>query len=111
RERIGRIHDEIRRLRNPRLADQRLGEALRMMRVVGAEAAFDAKPLMIRGTVATYDADDPIVGDVIGELAAHPAVRTHRSHVTVDRLEIRVVRGRKRSRRARLHAFATGDTG
>src|SRR5207249_2219993 len=44
-------------------------------------------------------------------LAAHAAVRAHGGNLALDGREIRVVRGRERAGRARLDAFAAGDTG
>ena len=95
----------------PGLPDQRLRQPLRMRDVVEAEAALDAQPLVVRRAVAALDVHDLVVVDVVGELAAHAAVRAHRRDLLVDRREVRVVRRRERAGRARLHAFAAGDTG
>ena len=45
-------------LRHAGLADQRPRQALRVMRVVEAEAALDAQPVVIGRAVAALDADD-----------------------------------------------------
>ena len=50
RQRIGRVHDEIRRLRHAGLADQRLGEALPVMHVI--EAVSDPLRTGARGSPA-----------------------------------------------------------
>src|SRR5207253_2135219 len=95
----------------PGLADQRRGQSLAVMNVVEAEAPLDAKALAIGDAVASFDAHDTIVGDVIGELAANTAIRTHRRDGLVHRDQIGVVRRRERTGGAGLHAFAARDAG
>ena len=68
-QRVG-IHREVRRLGDAGLADERLGEALRMLHVVEAEAPLHAQALVVRRAVAALDVDDRVVLHVIGELAA-----------------------------------------
>ena len=77
-ERVARVHREVGRFLHTRLADQRLGQPLRVRRVVKAEAAFDAQPFFVGGTLATFDADDGVVLDVVGELTPDTAIRTYR---------------------------------
>ena len=87
-----------------------------MGHIVEAEAAFDAEPILVRGTVTTADIEQLVVLDVVGELAADAAIGAH----AVDRA-IRILRahvgfvhqgGRhERAGRASLHAFAAGDAG
>src|SRR5207253_8024880 len=104
-------HREVRRLVYPGFADQRLGQALRMMRVIEAEAPLDAEPFVVGRSIAALDSHDAVVLDVIGELAADAAVRTKRSHLAIDRDEVRVVSGRQSAGRAGLHALSAGHTG
>jgi len=111
RVRVGRVHREVRRLGNTRLANERLGQPLRVVYVVEAKAPFDAKPLKVRRPVAPFDANDPVVVDVVRNLTTDAAVGTHGVHGLVDLLEIRVTRRRERAGRARLHAFAACDAG
>ena len=65
RQRIGGIHREVRRLVYPGFADQRLGQALRMMRVIEAEAPLDTEPFVVGRSIAALDPHDVVVGDVI----------------------------------------------
>src|SRR6266542_6432923 len=55
RQRIRRIDGEVRALRHAGLADQRLGEPMRMRGVVEAEAAFDAQPALVCDAVTAFD--------------------------------------------------------
>src|SRR5512132_3450475 len=87
------------------LADQRLGQALRVTHVVETEAPLDAEPLVIRRAVAAFDVHDPVILDVVRDLAADAAVRTDGRDPAIDRLHERVVRRRERAGRTRLHAF------
>ena len=108
-ERIRGVGGETGRLREPRLADERLRQAMRVIDVIEAEATLDAQPLVIRGTVAPFDMDDPVFLDVVRDLAADAAVRTHRGDFRVDRAQKRLVGRRERACRAGLHAFAAGN--
>ena len=92
-----------------RLADQRLGEAMRMLHVVEAVAALHAQPARVRRTVLALHVEDRVVLDVIGELAADAAVRTHRIDLLVGDDLAGIARGHQRAGRARLHALAAGD--
>ena len=103
------IDGEFGGLRNAGSADQRLGQAMRMLDVVEAEAALDAQPRVVRGPVAAVDAHDCVIGNMIGDLAADAAIGTYGADRLVDRRQIRVLRRRQRAGRAGLHAFAAGD--
>src|SRR6185312_2412044 len=109
RERIGRVHDEVRALGDTLLANQRPGQALRVMHVVVAIATLDAQALMVRRAVAAFDSYDLVVLDVIVELAADAAVRADGWYDLVGNDQIGVVRRRQGSGRTGLHAFAAGD--
>jgi hypothetical protein len=109
RQRVCWIDGEIRRLWNAVAADQRLHEPMRMSDVVETEAPLDAQSFVIGRTVASFDADDRIVRHVISELAAHAAIGAHRRHFAIDRRQVRIIGGRERAGRARLHAFAARD--
>ena len=98
------------------LANERLREAVRVAHIVEAEAAFDAEPVLVRGPVAAADVEELVVLDVIGELAAHPAIGAHAVDLAVRELgaHVRLIddgRGHQRTGRASLHAFAAGDAG
>jgi len=110
---VGGIDGEHRGLREAGLADQRLGQALRMRRIVETIAALDAQAVMVRRTVLAVDElDDVLLGvDVIGQQAAHAAERAHRVHGLVDGLEADIARRHQSAGRARLHALAAGDAG
>ena len=72
------IHDEIAALRRIVAADQWHGEPLGMARIIKTIAALDAQPRMIRRTIAALDVQNLVIFDVIGELAAHSAIRAQR---------------------------------
>src|SRR6266550_9119525 len=85
------------------------------MNVIEAEAALDTEPVLIGRPVLAGDIEQLVVFDVIGELTANAAIRTH----AVDRpvgfggKDIALVdqrRWHQRTGRTGLHAFATGDT-
>src|SRR5262249_1509383 len=98
------------------LADERLHEAVRMAHVVETEAALDAEPVLVRRPVAAADVEELVVLDVIGELAADPAIRAHAVDLAVREsgAHVRGIGGGRRHQRAGgagLHAFAAGDAG
>src|SRR5437868_10938902 len=64
---------------------------------------------MVRRSIAPFDMDDCVVGDVVRDLAADTAIRAYRRHFLVDRFEISVLGRRQRAGRTRLHTFAAGD--
>ena len=82
-----------------------------MVGVVEAVAALDAQPGVIGGTVATFDEEDAVVLDVVGDLAADAAERTERLDLLVGNRQRDVARRHQRAGRAGLHAFAAGDAG
>src|SRR6516225_824173 len=51
-------------------ADQRLGQAVRVVGVVESKPTLDAQPVMVGRAIFAVDRDDPIVADLIGQLAA-----------------------------------------
>ncbi len=111
RRRIARIEFDLSRLRDPGLADQRLGQPVRVVRVIETVASLDAQPAMVRRPVLAGDEFDPVVRDVVGQQAADAAERAHRVHRAIDRREARLARRRERAGRTGLHALAAGDTG
>ena len=55
-----------------------------MVDVIEPEATLDAQPVLIRRAVASRHVTDLVVLDVIGDLAADPAVRAHAVDPAVD---------------------------
>ena len=103
-------------LRDPVLADQRLGQPVGMVGIVEAEAALDAEPVVVGRAVLAFDRDDAVVADLVGQLAADAAIGAHTVDFAVGGVGIDAVRvdqGRRHQRagRAGLHAFAAGDAG
>ena len=87
-----------------------------MMDVVEAEAALDAKPVVIGRAVAAFGVDHLLVLDLIGDLAADAAERAQRIDllVGIDGAGLVLIqhhRRHQRAGRAGLHAFAAGDAG
>ena len=78
RPRIGRIDEFVRDFRHALLADHRLGDALRIVHVVEAEAALHAQPVLVRRTVLAGDVEQLVVLDIVGELAADAAIGADR---------------------------------
>jgi hypothetical protein len=65
RQRIGGSIVKSADFGNASRADQRLGQPVRVRHVVEAEAALDAEPLVIRGSVAAFDVDDLVAAHVV----------------------------------------------
>src|SRR5262249_29612293 len=80
---IGGVDGVVGMLGHAVLADERLHEAMRMAHVVEAEAALDAEPVLVRRPVAAADVEELVVLDVVGELAADPAIRAHAVNLAV----------------------------
>ncbi len=85
-----------------------------MMDVVEAEAALDAKPIVIGRAVAALGIDHLLVLDLIGDLAADAAIGTQRIDLAVGIGHARLLlvehyRWHQRAGRTSLHAFAAGD--
>src|SRR5207237_5032647 len=81
-----------------------------------AEPAFDAEPVVVGRPVFALDRDDPVVFDLVGQLAADPAIGAHAVDIAVGGVSISPVRVDQRRRhqragRAGLDAFAAGDAG
>src|SRR5437773_4442270 len=103
------IDAEIGGLRHAGFAHERLGQAMLVMNVVEAVTALDAQALLVRGSIAPFDANDRVVLDVIRELTADAAVRTYRVHGPVRLGERGTARRGQRARGTRLYAFAARD--
>ena len=82
---VARVDAGIDRLGRVLAADQRLGQALRAVGVVEAEAALDAQPVLVGRPVAAGDEGDLVVADMIGDLAADAAVRADAVDLAVGR--------------------------
>src|SRR5208282_1937407 len=96
--------------------DQRLCQTVGMVDIVIAEAALDAQPLVIGRAVAAFDVQDLVVLDLVAELATDAAKRAEAGDLAVgpSGAHLAVVehgRRHQRPRRARLDAFAAGNTG
>ena len=96
--------------------DHRRDDALRMVHVVEPEPALDAQPAVIGGAVPPLDLDQPVVLDVVGELAADAAIGAEAVDGPVRRDGARrvLVHHRRRHQRpggACLDALAAGDAG
>src|SRR5262249_15081151 len=116
RPRVGGIDHVVGVLGHTVLAHERLHEAVRMADIVETEATFNAEPVLVRRPVAATDMEELVVLDMVGELAAHPAVGAHAVHLPIRELGayIRLVeqrRGHQRTGRAGLHALAASDAG
>ena len=84
------------------------------MHVIEAKAAFNAQAVMICGPIASFNVEQFIVLDIVGQLAPDPAVGTDRFNFSVrSNPALRSSdRGRKQGTGwAGLNAFAAGDTG
>ena len=113
---VGRVHLVVRVLGHALQPDQRRGEPVRVLDVVGAEAAFDAQAVVVRRAVAAFGVDDLVPLDLVADLAAHAAVRAQAVHGAVGPHDpaLRVVevgRRHQRPRGAGLHALAAGHAG
>jgi len=71
-ERVGRV--DIEPLGFSLKANERLGQPLRVVDIVEAEAALDAEAVFVGGTVLALDIGDLAVADLVGELAADAAI-------------------------------------
>ena len=72
--RVGRVDLVVPALADPIFSDQRRGQPVRVIDIVEAEAALDAEPAFVGRAVAAVDLDNPVVLEVIGELAADAAI-------------------------------------
>ena len=112
---VGRVDIGI-VLRDPVLADQRLGQPVGVVGIVEAEASLDAEPVVVGRAILALDRDDMVVFDLVGQLAADAAIGANAVDFAVGRVGIDAVgidQGRRHQRagRAGLHAFAAGDAG
>ena len=116
RERIRRVDQIISGFLDAVLADQRLGQALRIADIVETEAALDAEPVFVGRTGAAGDGDQLVVLDLIRELTADAAIGADAVDGAVGEFGADVGhvdqrRRHQRAGRAGLHAFAAGDAG
>ena len=102
------VHREIAGLRHILAPDQRHRQPMRMVGVIEAVAALDAKPCMVGRAVAPVDEEDLVVLDVIGQLAADAAERAERIHLFVRDDQRDFACRHQGTRRTGLHAFAAG---
>src|ERR1700730_14823942 len=113
RPRVGRVDYLVRNFGHSLLADHRPGEPLGIVDVVEAEAALDAKPILVRRAVVAGDVEELVVLDLVGELAADAAIGANAIHAPVGKFgaHVRRVYHRRRHQRAGgtgLHALAAG---
>ena len=80
---VRRVHLVLGVLGGVGQADQRLGEPVRVVDVVEAEAALDAEPVLVGRAVAALGIDDAVVLDLVGHLAADAAIRVQAVHLAV----------------------------
>ena len=95
---------------HPRLANQGLRQALRMVGVVKAKAPLDAQTRLVGRAFTPFDLDDALVAHVVGDLTAHATKGANRVHLAVDFLRAHQGLGIERPRRAGLHALTAGHT-
>src|SRR5438309_1855712 len=105
------VDREIRALLHPRLADERLRQPVRMVRVIEPVTSLHAQPIVIRRAVLAGDELNLVFGDVIGEQTADAAEWADAVHLLLDRLQSDAACRHQRAGGARLHAFAAGDAG
>jgi len=105
------VHGEVPRFGGIGTADQRPGQAVRVVDIVKAIAAFDAQAAMVGGAVAPLDKGDFVFAYIEGELTAHAAKRTDRIHLAIGLGQGHVTRGHQGAGRTGLHAFAASHTG
>ncbi len=74
-QRVIGVDHEIGRLRHARFADQRLGQALLVVHVIEAVTTLHAQAAVVRRPIAPLHAQDLVVLDVVGQLAADAAIR------------------------------------
>src|ERR1700730_3826730 len=113
RPRVGRVDYLVRNFGHSLLPDHRPGEPLGIVDVVEAEAALDAKPILVRRAVVAGDVEELVVLDLIGELAADATIGANAIHAPVGKFgaHVRRVHHRRRHQRAGgtgLHALAAG---
>ena len=113
-QRFGRVEVWVEPFRHSLATNQRHGKPGWMAWVVVTKAPFYAQPVLIGRAIATFHIEDLVVLDMVGELAAHPAVGTHRVDLTVSHGRITVALfvdqgGRHQGASgASLNALATG---
>jgi hypothetical protein len=110
RPRVGRINLVLRVLGHVRQPNQRAHQAVRVVDVVEPETAFHAQPVVVRRPVSAGCVHKLFVLDLVGDLAAHPAIGAEAVHLAVgpDHPRLRRVEigsGHQGAGRAGLHAL------
>ena len=82
-----------------------------MLDVIEPVAAFHAQAVGIRRTVFSLDVQDPVVLDVVGELAADTAIRANRIYLFVGNGHAHSPSRHQRARWTRLDAFPARHAG
>ena len=116
-ERAGRVEGWIHALGHALAADQRGRQAAAVIGVIEAEAALHAQAVLVGRAVAAFYEEDATVLDVVGELAAHATVGTHRIHLVIGAGRVAAAKrvghagGHQRTGGTGLHAFPAGHAG
>ena len=108
-ERVVGVQREVGALGHIHPADQGPRQPLAVMHVVESVAPLDAKAPGVGRAIAPFDADDPFVLHVVGELAADAAIRADRIHLPVRGDGGPASGRRERTGRAGANAFAARD--
>ncbi len=96
--------------------DERHGQPVGVVDVVEAEAALHTQAVAVGRAVATLDSDDTVVLDLVGELAADPAIRADAVDLALGRVGKDAVLvhqglGHQRAGGTGLDALPAGDAG
>ena len=92
------------------VANQRRGDAVLMLGIAPGKTAFDAGVAFIRATLLVgHHAHHLVTAQLGGKRAAHAAIGAGGFHLTAGHAKIDHALLLQRSRRAGLHAGATGD--
>ena len=110
-QRLGRVDIERGGLGRIVAPDQWPGQALAVMHVVKPVASLDTQPLVVGRSVTTLDIQDPVVPDLVGQLAADTAIGTDRVDLPVRHFKGNVAGGHQGAGRAGLYTLAAGDAG
>ena len=108
---LGRIKVIVQALGHSVAANQRCSNALRVIHVIEPITAFNTKPSMVRGAIASSNVTNAIIFYVVGEQATHTTVWAYRVNLTIYLLESHPPRWHQRSRWASLHTFTTTNAG
>ena len=108
---LGGVLGQVQVFGNPRLANERAGQSVRMVSVIKPEAALHAQPRLVGRAGATVHLDNALVLDVVGDLTAHTAERANGIHLTVHHLRAHQTAWAQGPGGAGLHALAARDAG